>query len=467
MCRAAQPEAQEADLIDPSLLGRHSGIMPDPHAAAPTRHLSVPYVIFIAVGMVVGAGIFKSPALVAENAGSVWAVYAVWIVGGLISLMGALCYGELSTAYPSPGGDYHFLTKAYGPSFGFSFAWARFSIINTGSIALLGFFIGDYLNLVWNLGPHGPALFALVSVVVMTLFNLRGTTGGKGADYAITSLEVIGLLALDAAAAWLVVQSLPPATTGTGHSPNAAGIGYALVFVLLAFGGWSEMSTLSAEIKNPERGMVQALLGSVLIITLLYLMANWALLRGLGIEGLAQSKAPAADLMARAFGPQAGIVLAIAVAAAAITSINGTIIVGARTTYAAARDRTGLSWIGTWDGKRGIPSNAIIAQGIVSIGLVVLGALYQGFSTLVDYTAPVYWAFLTASGLAVIVLRRKLPDQPRPFKVPLYPILPLAFAASSTLMLWSSLNYVKIGALFGLAVISIGIVLAVVTKPQK
>jgi len=445
--------------------------MSDPHAAAPTRHLTVPYVIFIAVGMVVGAGIFKSPALVAENAGSVWAVYAVWILGGLISLMGALCYCELSTSYPSPGGDYHFLTKAYGPSFGFSFAWARFSIINTGSIAILGFVIGDYLNLVWNLGPQGPALFALVSVILMTLFNLRGTNGGKGADYAITSLEVIGLLALAAGAAWLVIQAIPPATTAPGHSPNAAGIGYALVFVLLAFGGWSEMSTLSAEIKNPERGpehgMVQALIGSVVIITLLYLMANWALLRGLGIEGLAQSKAPAADLMARAFGPQAGIVLAIAVAAAAITSINGTIIVGARTTYAAARERTGLSWIGSWDGKRGIPSNAIIAQGIVSVGLVVLGANYQGFATLVDYTAPVYWAFLTASGLAVIVLRRKLPDQPRPFKVPLYPILPLAFAASSALMLWSSLNYVKVGALFGLAVVGVGIVLAVITKSHK
>jgi amino acid transporter len=445
--------------------------MHDPHAAAPIRHLSVPYVIFIAVGMVVGAGIFKSPALVAENAGSVWAVYGVWILGGLISLMGALCYGELSTAYPSPGGDYHFLTKAYGPSFGFSFAWARFSIINTGSIALLGFVIGDYLNLVWSLGPHGPALFALVSVVVMTLFNLRGTNGGKGADYAITSLEVIGLLALAAAAAWLVIQAIPPSTTGTGHSPDAAGIGYALVFVLLAFGGWSEMSTLSAEIKNPkngpEQGMVQALLGSVVIITLLYLIANWALLRGLGIEGLAQSKAPAADLMARAFGPQAGIVLAIAVAAAAITSINGTIIVGARTTFAAARERTGLNWIASWDGKRGIPANAIIAQGSVSIGLVVLGATYQGFATLVDYTAPVYWAFLTASGLAVIVLRRKMPDQPRPFKVPLYPILPLAFAISSALMLWSSLNYVKVGALFGLAVVGVGIILAAITKPQK
>jgi amino acid transporter len=134
---------------------------------------------------------------------------------------------------------------------------------------------------------------------------------------------------------------------------------------------------------------------------------------------------------------------------------------GARTTYAAARERTGLSWIGSWDGNRGITANAIIALGIVSIGLVVLGATYQGFATLVDYTAPVYWAFLTASGLAVIVLRRKMPDQPRPFKVPFYPVLPVVFATSSALMLWSSLNYVKVGALFGPIMIAYFTTLAV------
>ncbi|GBF57872.1 serine/threonine exchanger SteT [Candidatus Phycosocius bacilliformis] len=434
--------------------------------AAPTRHLSVAYVIMIAVGMVVGAGIFKSPALVADNAGTAWAIYGVWLVGGLISLIGALCYSELATAYPSAGGDYHFLTKAYGREFGFAFAWARFSVINTGSIALLGFVIGDYLNLVWDLGPHGPALYALISVVVMTLFNLRGTSGGATADYAITSLEVLGLLALTAASAWLIMSGTPPLTSGAGAAPSPAGVGYALVFVLLAFGGWSEMATLSAEVKNPRRGMLQALVGAVVIITLLYLLANWALIRGLGVEGLAQSKAPAADLMARAFGPHAGVVLAIAVAAAAITSINGTIIVGARTTFAAARERAGLDWIGQWDGRRDSPAHAILAQGAVSVVLVGLGAVYQGFETLVDYTAPVYWAFLTASGLAVIVLRQRFKDHARPFEVPLYPLLPLVFSASSALMLWSSLNYVKQGALFGLAVVVIGLAIGRLTKPK-
>jgi basic amino acid/polyamine antiporter, APA family len=141
---------------------------PAPTSGVPKRHLSVLYIVFLAVGMVVGAGIFKSPALVAENAGSSFAIYGVWILGGLISLVGALCYGELATSYPNPGGDYYFLSKAYGARVGFLFAWARITVINTGSIALLGFVIGDYLNLVWDLGAQGPAIYAFASVIIMT-----------------------------------------------------------------------------------------------------------------------------------------------------------------------------------------------------------------------------------------------------------------------------------------------------------
>lgn len=437
--------------------------VPEPQLT-PQRHISVAYVVFLAVGMVVGAGIFKSPALVAENAGSVGAIYGVWLLGGLISLIGALCYGELATAYPSAGGDYHFLSKAYGRTVGFLFAWARITVINSGSIALLGFVIGDYLNLVWDLGAYGPVIYALASVSIMTLFNLRGTKGGAKGDYIITSLEVLGLLLLTIAAAWLIISNIPPLTSAPDKPPSVAGIGYAMVFVLLAFGGWSEMATLSAEVKDPNWGMVKALVWSVFAITGLYILANWALLRGLGVAGLSASDAPAADLMARAFGPQAGVILALAVAAAAITSINGTIVVGARTTYAAAGHSPMFKWLGVWDPSRGAPKNAIIAQGLISVALVVLGGVYEGFATLVDYTAPVYWIFLVASGLGVIILRHKLPDHVRPFKVPLYPVLPILFVLSSFAMLVSALNYVKMGALFGLAVLGVGLLVAVLSR---
>jgi basic amino acid/polyamine antiporter, APA family len=437
-------------------------------SSTPRRHVSTTYVVMLAVGMVVGAGIFKSPAYVAAGAGDAGWLLILWLVGGAVTLIGALCYAELASTFPSAGGDYHFLKLAYGRSMAFLFAWARFAVINTGSIALLGFVLGDYLNAVWDIGPHGNAIYAAIAVFVITAFNMRGVYEGVAANYGITGLEVAGLLIMTAAALWLVIQGVPPATDLALRAPALPppeGFGFALVMVMLAFGGWNEMATLSAEIKDGRRGIVRALVASAIAITVLYLLVNWAFWRGLGMEGLATSEAPAADLIGRAFGDNAQIVLVIAVAFAVITSINATIVVGARTTFAAAQDMASLSWFAEWDEKRGIPARATLAHGVFALGLVGLGAIYDGFATMVDYTAPVYWLFLVASGLAVIVLRFKQPHVERPFRVPLYPLLPLVFVGVSVAMCWSSIGYVATlndrgpAVMMGLIVVGIGVVL--------
>jgi basic amino acid/polyamine antiporter, APA family len=425
--------------------------------------VSEAYVVMLAVAMVVGAGIFKSPSLVAENAGATEWLFLAWLLGGVVSLIGALCYGELATAFPDAGGDYHFLKRAWGRTVAFAFAWSRFAIINTGSIALLGFVFGDYMNAVAPIGAGGPAIYAAVSVAGLTALNLRGLKGGSRGDFALTGLEVAGVLMMVAAALWIVVQGIAPASVSPAASgPPPAGFGYALVFALLAYGGWNEIATLSAEVRDGKRGMARALVTSVLAITVLYMLAAWAFWRGLGIEALAKSTAPAADLMAAAFGENAGWLTAIAIACAAFTSINATIIVGGRTTYAAAKDFPALARLGHWDASRGIPAAATIAQGAVSMALVALGATYKGFATLVDYTAPVFWLFMALSGLAVIVLRLRSPETPRPFRVPLYPVLPLVFVAASLAMTWSSLAYVQAGALFGVGVLAMGVALSFV-----
>ena len=433
--------------------------------AQPRRHVSSGYVAMLAVGMVVGAGIFKSPALVAEAAGAPAWLFAAWALGGIITLIGAFCYAELATAFPHPGGDYHFLRLAYGRSWSFLFAWARFTVINSGSIALLGYVLGDYLNVVVPIGEMGAPLYAGVSVIVLMAFNLRGAgRGHDAADYSLTGLEVVGLLAMVASAGVLIIQGVPAVesidlATTTAAPPT---FGYALVYALLAFGGWSEVATLSAEVRDPRRGMARALLLAVGLITLLYLAVNWAFWYGLGVEGLAASAAPASDLIGKAFGPWAGLVTALAIAFAVITSINATIVVGARTTYACAYDWPALRFIGRWDEKRQIPAAAIWAQGFISLALVVFGAFYQGFATLVDYTAPVYWLFLAMSGLAVIVLRFRQPGVERPFRTPLYPVLPIVFVLSSLVMLVSALSYATAengaGALVSLAVLASGLV---------
>jgi APA family basic amino acid/polyamine antiporter len=432
-------------------------------AAQPARHVTVAYLVMVAVAMVVGAGIFKSPSIVASGTGSFWWLIAAWTAGGLISMAGALCYAELATTFPNAGGDYHFLKRAYGNNLAFLFAWSRFAVINTGSLALLGFVLGDYANAVVTLGANGPAIYAFVSVALLTFFNLKSMYSNATADFALTGLEVAGVLIMVAAGLVLVVTGTPPLTIdGPAPADGPPSFGLALVFVLLAFGGWSEIATMSSEVKDSRRGMVKALVWSIIAITALFIAVNWAFWRGLGIEGLSNSAAPAADLMNRAFGSAAGIITAIAIALATITSINATIVVGARTTYAAARDFPGLARIGRWDADRGIPARAILAQSAVALLLVLYGAAsYDGFQALVDYTAPVFWLFMGLSGISVIVLRFRYPDAPRPFRTPLYPLLPLIFAATAGFMMWSSLDYVsatygRFGALMGLAVLAAG-----------
>jgi amino acid transporter len=423
-------------------------------AATPRRHIGSAYVAMLAVAMVVGAGIFRSPSLVAEAAGSPAWLFAAWAIGGVITLIGALCYAELATAFPHPGGDYNFLRLAYGRHWAFLFAWARFTVINSGSVALLGYVLGDYLNVVIPLGQLGPPLYAALSVAILTAFNLRGLSKGhEAADYSLTGLEVVGLIVMFAAGVALIIQGAP-AVEGIDASVLASppsGLGFALVYALLAFGGWSEVATLSAEVRDPRRGMLNALVLAAFIITALYLAVNWAFWYALGIEGLANSTAPAADLIGKAFGEFAGVVTALAIA------------------FACAHDWPALKRIGRWDEKRQIPAAAIWTQGAISLALVIFGAFYQGFETLVNYTAPVYWLFLAMSGLAVIVLRIRQPGAERPFKTPLYPVLPILFALSSAAMLWSALSYVTAesgaGALVSIAVLGSGVIaLAVVAQ---
>lgn len=438
----------------------------------PVRHISVPYLVMVAIAMVIGAGIFKSPADVAANSGSFEWLMGAWIAGGIISLIGALCYAELATAFPSAGGDYHFLKTAYGKGLAFLFAWTRFGVINTGSLAVLGFVLGVYANEVVDLGVNGPAIYAFAAVALMTLYNLKGAYSGAGADFAMTGLEVAGVIVICAAGLVIVATATPPATIDPIVSAPPPNIFQAMVFVLIAFGGWSEIATMSAEVRDPRRGMVKALVAATLAITALYIAVNWALWRGLGIEGLAASSAPAADLMRIAFGPYAAVTLAIAVALATITSINATIIVGARTTYAAARDWPQLAAAGRWDERRGIPTRAILAQSAVALVLVAWGATTRdGFEALVNFTAPIYWGFMFLSGLALIVLRIRMPDVPRPFRVPLFPLLPMLFCIASAAMVYSSIDYVvylwsdpanRVGAFGNIAVLLGGIAAAII-----
>ena len=324
--------------------------------------------------MVIGAGIFKAPSMVAGMTGEASWMFAAWALGGVMSLIGALCYAELSTAYAHVGGDYHFLQRAYGRSVSFLFAWARFSVIATGSIALLAFVFGDYMHQLLPLGALGPACYAAAAIVVLSWLNMRSVKAGTQAQAWLTAIEVGGLLLIVAAALYLLGngQALPAPRPAAMALP--ASFGLAMVFVLLTYGGWNEAAYLSAELKNGRRDMVRALVLSLTIITALYLLVTWAYWQGLGLDGMRRSDAIAADLVRNAFGPVGAHVISLLIAIAAITSINATIIVGARSSYAAGADWPALARLGVWDSGSGTPANALRVQCVVALLLVLVGA---------------------------------------------------------------------------------------------
>ena len=314
------------------------------YSGQPAPVLGLREAIAIIVGVVIGAGIFKAPSMVAAFSGTPGVMFGAWILGGLVSLAGALCYAELATSYPHAGGDYHFLQRAYGRSVSLLFGWARLSVITTGSIALLGFVFGDYLTAVIplpGLSPGGSAaVYAASAIAVLSWLNLRGMATGAGTQVWLTLLEIAGLLLVVVAALAIspAASVAAPAAAAATTAPPSVSFGLAMVFVLLTYGGWNEAAYISAELRHPKRNMVRALVLSIGIITALYLLVTWAYWHGLGMAGMAQSEAIAADLLRRAFGETGETVISLLVAVAALTSINATMIVGARTSYALGRD---------------------------------------------------------------------------------------------------------------------------------
>ena len=432
----------------------------------PRRQLTVWHAVSVCVGTVIGAGIFATPPLAAAQAPSETLLMTAWALGGLLSLVGALCFAEMSAAFPDAGGDYYFLRRAYGEGVGFLFAWSRFAVIHTGSIAMLAFVFGDYLGQIVDIGPSGSALFGALMIVMLAAVNLAGIRFGIGAQVTLMIIVLFGLACVGFAGFWLGFTGRPTPTAELPALGGHASFGVAMIYILLAYGGWSDAATLSSEMRDERRGITRALVIGMGLVTVLYLAANLAFLRALGLGGLISSAAPAADVMLVTFGRTGQVLMVGVVAMTSISVMNALLISGARTTYAAARDTGALaSVLGRWHVERGTPPAAIVALSLVALLLVGFGAVTRGgVSTMVDYMSPVFWAFMAMSGGAVIVLRRKHPDIARPFKVPFYPLLPIVFVGSSLCVLWSSVVYVKLGAVVGVAVLGAGAVALVALR---
>ena len=277
----------------------------DGPASSHQSHLSPWDGVSIIVGIVVGVTIFKSPPLIFSNVHGPWGMVGAWSLGGVLSLAGALCYAEMAAAYRHVGGDYHYLTRAYGRHVSFLYAWARATVINPGAIALLAFVFGEYMARVIPLENIGAAWWAASIVIVLALLNVAGLRATARTQNVLTVIEVTGLAAI-VVAGFSATAGGPADPAPFSSSPPLSMLGLAMVFVLLTYGGWNEAAYIAAELKGGRRAIVTVLVVSIAIIAAAYVAVNAALLHGLALKGLAESKAPAADVLQRAFGTLGG-----------------------------------------------------------------------------------------------------------------------------------------------------------------
>ena len=429
----------------------------------PRPTLTVFDAVSMIVGIVIGVVIFKAPAIVAANVSSEAAFVGLWLAGGLISLVGALCYAELGSAHPNAGGEYYFLSRAYGHWLGFLFAWARMTVIQTGAIAAIAFVFGDYATTLLSLGPNSAAIYAALALVAITALNVAGTSQSKWVQNALTTALALAVLivVLTGLTATCIT---PPAAPAVQEKSEVWFSGLALIFILLAYGGWNEAAYLTAEMRDTRRSIVRALVIGILLITVLYLLLNLAYLNALGLEGMRASKAIASDLMRATWGEAGAVVLGVMVVAAALSTLNATVFTGARTNYALGRDHIIFRALGRWSEQASAPVNALLTQGAISLALVGLASFTpDGFQTMVAYTAPAFWLFFMLTGMSLFLLREKQPANESPFRVPLYPLTPILFVNACGFMLYSSIDYAlglnpgSIGAMVGMAMLASGV----------
>jgi len=405
--------------------------------SAPQTLLSVPDGMFLVVGMVIGVGIFKLPSLVAGNTGGEAQFLFAWLLGGVVSLCGALVYAELSARHPETGGEYTFLLRGLGPGAAFLFVWSRMTVIQTGVIVAVAFAFGDYASEVLRLGEKSSAVWAAASVVALTALNVLGTFSSKTLQKGM-EIMLISALVLLSIGALLAGGSPKPAAAASG---GGGSFGLAMVFVLFTYGGWNEAAYLAGEVRDARRNMLKILVAGIVGVTALYLLVNLAYLSSLGLGGVRESKAVAADVMRLLAGEKGAVLIALVVCVSALTTMNAAIFTGARTTWAFAQDFRMFGHLGAWRAAGSTPANALLLQGAISLVLVWAASYARdGFQAMVDYTAPVFWIFFLLTGVTLFVFRAR-GGEPPAVRTPLYPLFPVVFCGMCAYMIYSTVSY--------------------------
>lgn len=409
---------------------------------APKKELSLFDSTCIIVGIIIGAGIYETAPTVAASVTLWWAVLVIWAIGGLLSLAGSLCYAELASAYPYEGGDYVYLSRAYGRWAGFLFGWIQLTIVRPGDIALMAFIFARYAKVLFGPIFQSAAVYssinlfyASVAILILTGINIIGVREGKWTQNILTVVKALGLLTILIAA---ILAPPEPVQQSNNEPLGSVPLSLAMILILFTFGGWNEIAYVAAELKNPKRNILRALVIGIVLVTVLYLLANSAFLYALGLSGMASSKAVAVDTVVAAFPKYAGKFIAVIICISTLGAINGLIFTGARISYAVGTEHRGFAVLGRWYRKTGTPIWALLIQGLIAIGMIVL---LGSFLDTILYTAAAVYSFYLATSLSVIVLRIKEPNVERPYRVTGYPVTTLIFCAVCAFLIYSCISY--------------------------
>ena len=390
------------------------------------RVLSLLDATMINVGGIIGSGIFMVPATVAFFTGSSSLFFLVWILGGIVSLFGALSVAELGAAMPQAGGQYVYLNEAYGPIWGYLYGWSAVAVINTASIAAVGVAFSEYLGFFFPISDASIKGIAVVTIVLLTIINIVDVKSGARFQNLFTLSKlgaIFGIILLGLVMEGGTNQNLSPIFSDKPFIGLIGPLGLAMVSVLWTFDGWIFITYVAGEVKNPGRNIPLSLIFCMLIVVSVYLLLNYVLLFILGFTGMNGSERVVSDAASVFLGNKGAAVVTLIILISLIGANNGFVLSSARINYAMARDKLFFNQAAQIHSRFKSPANALIIQCVWACLLTFTGT----FNQLITYIIFTSWIFYGMSAGAVIILRKKKPDMDRPYKTPAYPWIPIIF----------------------------------------
>ncbi|HTS24830.1 MAG TPA: amino acid permease [Bryobacteraceae bacterium] len=406
----------------------------------------------IIMGIVIGGGIFLVPNLVARNLGSVPAILGVWTFAGVVSFFGGLACAELGTAFPSTGGQYVFLREAYGPLAGFLCGWSMFTVVRTAQVAWLAVVFALYVSYFIPLGAVASKALGVAMIALVAAVNYRGVQAGAIVQKSFTFAKLAGLMII-VASAFLWSGHIVPQTNPTAAAFSLSNFGVALIGCLMAYDGWVQVSFVAGEIQNPKRNILLSLALGCAAVIVVYLLTNLAYLRVLPIPEIAASEHVGATAAERVLGPAGGTLVSVIILVSILGGMNGCFLTSPRVYFAQAEDGLFFHQFARVQPRFQTPGFAILAQAAWSSVLVVTGS----YEALMDYALCAIWLFYGLMVAAVIVLRRRRPDVPRPYHMWGYPATPLIFVGITAWFLVNMLVTRPMPTFAGLGLVLVGI----------